>query len=199
MDIWEIDKIFIFIAFVIPGFISIKFYQLLTPGHKAAPSNLLIDAISYSAINYSILLIPIVSVENSSLRTVHPQLYLIFYIFVLFLAPTMWAAIWKKLRESNNFQKNAPHPIPRPWDYVFSQRKPYWIKVFLKNGEVVAGLYAEKSFSSSSPESEQIYLQETWILNDKGGFERAKNQTAGIIILSDQISHIEFTNYGAMK
>ena len=28
MDIWDVDKLVLFIAFVIPGFVSIKTYQL---------------------------------------------------------------------------------------------------------------------------------------------------------------------------
>jgi len=34
MNIFEIDKLIIFIAFVIPGFISIKVYNLLSPTQK---------------------------------------------------------------------------------------------------------------------------------------------------------------------
>ncbi|HBZ5598803.1 TPA: hypothetical protein OOF66_002534 [Morganella morganii] len=64
----------------------------------------------------------------------------------------------------------------------------------MKDGSVIAGRYAEKSFASSAPAPEQIYLEETWILNEKGGFERAKKQTAGVIILSSEISHIELRN-----
>ncbi len=66
--------------------------------------------------------------------------------------------------------------------------------ITLKDGSIIAGRYAEKSFASSAPASEQIYLEETWVLNDNGGFERAKNNTAGVIILSDEISHVELRN-----
>jgi len=195
MDIWEIDKLFIFIVFVIPGFISIKFYQLVTPGHKSNTSNLLIDAISYSAINYAILLIPIFFTESSNLKDTYPWLYCFFYMVVLFIAPILWVFIWKKLRSSNNFQKNAPHPIPLPWDFVFSQRKKYWVKVYLKNASVIGGLYGEKSFSSNAPEPEQIYFQEGWIINETGGLERPKKMSEGVIILSSEISYIELIKY----
>jgi hypothetical protein len=103
--------------------------------------------------------------------------------------------IWKYLRTREFFQRNAPHPTEKPWDYVFSQRNPYWVKITLKDGTTIAGRYADKSFASSAPAKEQIYLEETWILNDKGGFERVKNDSAGVIILSSEISHIELRNY----
>ncbi len=194
MDIWEIDKLALFLAFVIPGFISIKVYQLAFPGTERATSDQLIDAIAYSSINYALLIIPIISIESGNLQESYRFLYYLFYVFVLFIAPIIWVLIWKHLRTRDFFQRNAPHPTAKPWDYVFAQRKPYWVKVTLKDGAIIAGRYADKSFASSAPAPEQIYLEETWVLNDKGGFERAKNDTAGVIILSDDISHIELRN-----
>ena len=75
---------------------------------------------------------------------------------------------------------------------MFAQRKPYWVEVFLKNGNVIAGLYANNSSASSAPAPEQIYLEETWVLDVDGKFERAIADTAGVIILTSEISHIEF-------
>lgn len=191
MDIWDVDKLALFIAFIIPGFISIKAYQLLFPSATISTSDQLVDAIAYSSINYAVLIFPILGIESSQLKTIHPFLYYVFYIFVLFLAPILWVFIWRFLRTREFFQRNAPHPTAKPWDYVFSQRKPCWMKVHLKDGTIIAGRYAEKSFASSAPAEEQIYLEETWILNENGGFERAKNNTTGVIILSSEISHIE--------
>lgn len=191
MDIWEIDKLALFLAFVIPGFISIKAYQLVFPGTERATSDQLIDAIAYSSINYALLIFPIISIESGNLHESCRFLYYLFYVLVLFIAPIIWVLAWKYLRTRDFFQRNAPHPTAKPWDYVFAQRKPYWVKVTLKDGTKIAGRYADKSFASSAPAPEQIYLEETWILNDNGGFERAKNKTAGVIILSNEISHIE--------
>jgi len=194
VDIWEADKLILFIAFVIPGFISIKAYQLLFPGVTVPTTDQLIDAVAYSSINYALLIFPILGVEKSSLKEVHPTLYYIFYLFVFFIAPIAWVLIWRFLRTRKFFKRNAPHPTAKPWDYVFSQGKPYWAKVHLKDGTIIAGRYAEKSFASSAPAQEQIYLEETWVINEKGGFERPKNNTEGVIILSSEISHLELRN-----
>ncbi|WP_201510401.1 DUF6338 family protein [Psychrobacter alimentarius] len=195
MGIWEIDKLILFIAFVIPGFISIKAYQLLCPGSERNTSDQLIDAIAYSSINYALLFSPIITIESGSLKNVHPSLYYMFYVFVLFVAPIIWVLVWRYLRTKEFFLRNAPHPTKKPWDYLFSQRKPYWVEVFLKNGNVIAGLYANNSSASSAPAPEQIYLEETWIMDADGKFERAIADTAGVIILTSEISHIEFRKY----
>src|SRR5690606_40625695 len=67
MDIWQTDKLVLFLAFVIPGFISIKCYQLAFPGTARPSSEQLVDAIAYSCINYAVLAVPIVLIERSTL------------------------------------------------------------------------------------------------------------------------------------
>lgn len=191
MNIWEIDKLFLFIGFVIPGFISIKLFELLFPAQVKDSSKQIVDAVAYSCINYALLLLPIYIVESKELAEKAPVIYVIFYVCVLFVAPIFWAYLWKALRESERFQKNAPHPTQKPWDYVFSQRKSYWVIVTLKDGVQIAGEYSGKSFASSAPSPEQIYLEKCWKLNSDGDFDREQNQTDGVIILSTEISYIE--------
>lgn len=191
MDIWEVDKLFLFILFVVPGFISIKFYQLFYPGSTVAVSEQLIDAVSYSCINYAFLFWLVQIVEGSQLKSVHGWLYYLFYVFVLVLAPALWVLIWKWVRTRNIFQRNAPHPIAKPWDYVFQQGKTYWVIVYMKDGTRLAGRYGAGSFASSAPAEEQIYLSESWVMeNDL--LHHAVDRTAGVLILSAEISHIEF-------
>ncbi|KAB8195640.1 hypothetical protein FKV24_005050 [Lysobacter maris] len=192
MDIWGADKLVLFLAFVIPGFISIKCYQLAFPGTERPSSEQLVDAIAYSSINYAILAVPISLVQRSELLQARAFLYYLFYIFVLFLAPVLWVLIWKYVRTRDFFQRNAPHPTAKPWDFVFQQRKSSWVKVTLRNGTIVAGRYAGKSFTSSAPADEQIYLEETWVLGERGQFVRKVSRTSGVLVLSGEISHIEF-------
>lgn len=192
MDIWETDKLLIFIGFVIPGFVSLKIYGLLQPSAPKESVNQLIDAISYSCINYALLFFPIYMVEKCQIQSAFPISYILFYAFVLFGAPVIWPFILMNLRTTKFFQRAMPHPTEKPWDYVFGQLKPYWVIVTLTDGKKIAGKYCTSSFASSSPAPEQLYLEEAWTMNDEGGFERKRTQTAGIMILSPDIATIEF-------
>lgn len=191
MDIWEVDKLIIFIAFVVPGFISLKTYELLQPGLAKDSSQQVVDAVAYSSINYALLLWPIYTVERHNLQASYPTLYALFYVFVLLVAPIVWAWMFRWLRTTQLIQKSLAHPTGKPWDYVFSQRKPYWVIATLSDGRQIAGRYDEKSFASSSPATEQIYLEEAWMLNEDGGLERPRVDSAGIIILSQDIVTLE--------
>jgi hypothetical protein len=194
MDIWEADKLVLFIAFVIPGFISLKFYQLLYPGVLRNAADQLVDAVAYSCINYALLLWLILAVEDGRLHDVHPGLYFLFYIFVLFVAPIGWVLLWSWMRTWEIFQKNAPHPVAKPWDFVFQQRKQYWVIVYLKNGEQIGGKFSSKSFASSAPAEEQIYLEEVWLV-ENGVLQRAVKESAGVLVVASEISRVEFLNY----
>lgn len=191
MNIWEVDKLFLFIAFVVPGFISLKTYALLQPTQVKDTSQQLIDAVAYSSINYALLMGPIYLVEHLNLRSSYPTLYVLFYFVVLLVAPIAWAWAFLWLRKTQFLQRSIAHPTGKPWDFVFGQRIRYWVIATLSDGRQVAGRFDSKSFASSSPAAEQIYLEEAWVLSEGGGFERVRSDTAGIIILAKEIATLE--------
>jgi uncharacterized protein DUF6338 len=199
MNIWELDKLIVFIGFVVPGFISLKTYELLSPTALVASSKQVVDAVAFSSMNYALLSWAILLVERSQLSQNAPVLYGGFYLVILFLAPIAWASLWHCLRRTQWFQSRAPHPTELPWDFLFSQRKHYWMVVTLKSGSVVAGLFREESFASSSPADRQLYLQEQWLLDDQGGFDRPVVQTAGVIVATSEIETVELKYNGEDK
>ena len=194
MDIWEIDKLVLFLTFVIPGFVSLKAYQLLVPGPVRNSGDQLIDALAYSSINYAVLWFPITWVESGRWSTSAPLAYYAFYLLVFFLAPILWVLVWKFLRTRRWVSNRLPHPTGKAWDFVFEQRKTLWIRVVLENGTIIGGWYGPGSFSSSAPAEEQIYMEHAWVMSDDGQFVRPKKGTAGVLILSKQIAYIEFKN-----
>lgn len=196
MNIFDQDKLILFLMFVIPGFVCLKTYELISPSTTIRDSSKqIVDAVAYSCINYGLLFSPIAAVQGLKVFEEHGNLYFVFYFFVLFIFPVILVFSWRWLRTTRIVLKAAPHPTGRPWDFVFSQKDEYWVRVTLKNGTVIGGKYSTHSFASSAPDQEQIYLEERWILNDKGVFKRPVNRTAGIILLSSEISHVELQDY----
>lgn len=64
--------------------------------------------------------------------------------------------------------------------------------VHLKNGEKVAGMYDEDSFTSSYPEVPEILIEEVWAINDKDEPIEPIQPRRGVIILGSDISRVEF-------
>lgn len=191
MDIWEANKLIFFIAFVVPGFISLKTYALLQPTQVRDSSQQVIDAVAYSSVNYALLLVPMYLVESYGVRTGHPVLYVFFYTFVLLIAPVLWACGFLWLRKTEILQRSIAHPTGKPWDFVFSKRVCYWIVVTLNDGRQIGGYYGRHSFASSNPSPEQIYLEKCWVIGEGGGFDRERSNTAGVIILAKDIVTLE--------
>ncbi|MBY8036382.1 hypothetical protein KW477_00235 [Vibrio fluvialis] len=192
------EQLLLFVYFVVPGLISIKAYELYYPSQKKEASRLLIDSITFSCINYvfSLWIINFVETSPVQFRENLSFLYYLAYVFVLFISPVLLVVIWKKIRESDRFKSstNNLHPIEKPWDYFFSQGQCCFVKVTMKNGDVIGGRYAAQSFASSAPAEESIYLEERWLVKENGAFERPVDRTLGVLILASEISHIEFKN-----
>ncbi|WP_435927539.1 DUF6338 family protein [Dryocola sp. BD613] len=192
MDIWDFNKLFIFILFVVPGFISIKVYEALHPSVKKDSSKIIIDAVAYSCINYALWFLPVYFSEKNDLFNYSSFLYYSLYLFVFLISPLLLPVTLHKLRLSQFFRKRLPHPVGRPWDFFFRNAPACWVIITLKDGKRIGGLYSGNAFASSSPEPEQIFLSESWHVNEDGGFERRKERTLGILVLTTDILTIEF-------
>lgn len=197
MDIFDSNKLFLFIVFAIPGFIAIKTYSLLCPNQEKDSSALVIDAITYSCINYAILG-PFIYLylEKNDWKFDLSFESCTFYIFAIIILPALLALFWLWLRNLEWIRKRAPHPIAKPWDFVFSNiNKSYYVLITLSDGRKIAGEYSSNSFTSSYPEEPQIYLEKAWLVNEDNGFDREVNETEGVLILGSDIQTIEFFKY----
>jgi len=192
MDIWNINDFMLFLIFFIPGFISIKIYDLLIPSERRDFSVTFIEAIGYSAINFGLLSWLILIIHSNNFYSVHRTWYVIFLVVILFIFPALLPIIFKALLSWKPITKHVIHPIPKPWDYVFGKGESYWIIIHLKNGKMVGGVYDEQSFASSFPAEEQIYLEKVWKINEEGVFLEQIDRSEGIIVTRDEISSVEF-------
>ncbi|ENG2946825.1 hypothetical protein ABTU80_001056 [Enterobacter cloacae] len=192
MDILEKGKLFLFVLFIMPGFISMRVYRLFHPAPDNDTSKILIDVVSYSCINYSFLLIPIYLVEINGFFFTHPFLYYLFYFLVLIIIPVLLPILLLKARQSPRIRQKLPHPMARAWDYFFSTNQCCWVLVTLKNGKKYGGLYSYNSFATSRPEPEQLYLEKHWALDEEGDFDHELTDTLGILILTNEIESVEF-------
>ena len=190
MDIWGADKLLIFIVFVIPGFISIKAYDLIFPGVHQESSKQIIEAVTYSSLNYALLLWPIMAVETSLWKILHPNLYALFLHFVLFGMPVLIFG-WAQLRTRSWFQNLAAHPTQKPWDYVFAKRKSYWIKVVLKDGTKLGGKYWKIHLLRAHRQTSKSFWKNRGSLTIRAVLKDRKIGRQGIMVISSEIAYIE--------
>ncbi|MGC9222968.1 MAG: DUF6338 family protein [Terracidiphilus sp.] len=192
IDIWSADKFTLFVIFFLPGFISMKVYDLMVPGVPREASRSLLEAISYSTLNFGVLFWLIAWIQTNDFYHRHFILYSLAIAMIMVAIPACWPFAYLKLASWQPIAKHFTNPIQKPWDYVFGKRNPYWIIVHLKNGLRIGGRFATHSFASSNPAEEQIYLEEVWTLDEEGRFLKKIEQTRGIIIMQNEIRAVEF-------
>lgn len=194
MEIWELNKMVLFLIFVLPGFISLVIYDYIIPKEKRDFSKSIIEIVCYSTLNF-IALFPLiyVNIKYDYYNTNTFLLYLSLLI-VFIVLPILWPIIFTKFTHTKFFKSHFLHPIAKPWDYFFGKKESAWVIVHLKSGKMIGGWYGEDSFASSYPDEEQIYLEKVWKLDQTGVFLSEVDQTKGVIISSDEISSIEFFN-----
>ena len=193
MNIWELDRIVLFLLFFIPGFISLKVYDLLVPREFRDFSRSLFEAVGYSALNYAVLMPLIVLIHAGDFPIQHPAWYLFALFLILVVFPMLWPILSYRVSTSRIGTRFIVHPMRKPWDYVFSRRQVYWIIVHLRDGRKIGGRFDRKSFASSYPADEQIYIEEVWQLDEDGKFQSdgQVERSQGILVMNDDILAVE--------
>jgi len=193
MNIWEIDKVFLFLVLVLPGFISLKVYDSLIASDKRDFSKAIVEIVCFSVLNFAALSWLLVYISGVEFVKNHPIQYWVVIFLVFLVFPVLWPFFYLKLTKTKLFKKYMLDPRKQPWDAVFSNKdESYWVVIHLKNGKKIRGKYATNSFASAYPSERQIYLEELWEPNEKGGFKSKVVRTKGVIVSQDEISLIKF-------
>jgi hypothetical protein len=85
------------------------------------------------------------------------------------------------------------------WDFAFRrlQTRGSWLRIRLKEeGGVLLGQFGPDSVASSTPGSRDLYVQETWPVDDNGRPLPDAEPTPGVWIAGEQILLVEFLGAG---
>ena len=93
-------------------------------------------------------------------------------------------------RKILNFKLFEQNSVPTAWDSVFTDIKPCWVIVTLKDGSKVYGFLGQGSHVSSDHEERDIFISHT-VVKKETKLEIVPN-TAGVYIKDDEIRTIEF-------
>ena len=198
---WEPDKLILFLLFFIPGFISLKVYDLFIASERRDFSKAWFDAVTYSALNYGFFSWLLFLMQQYNWAANCPWGYYVALLIIIFVAPICWPGILLKAMKCEKIRDKIKtlHPISKAWDYVFDKKEPCWVIITLKDGRKIGGVYGFNSFASSFPAEEQIYLEQALKLDEQGRFKNAIAQTTGIIVLGREIVAVEFLSMEGAK
>lgn len=108
----------------------------------------------------------------------------------------LWA--WGKLREAwpllDKLGLFTVDPAPTAWDWLFSKRLRHYVRLTLNDGSMVGGYMDSKSYASSYPSQEDLYIQEVWDLDENGWLKAPRPHLPGLWISGEKVRLIEFFN-----
>lgn len=184
--------IYMFMLFVVPGFVSVKVYGMLIASARRGWQETLLDAISYSCVNFALVSWPLHLATQSSLASNSPGLYYALLALFFILLPACWPFVGNWLRDRRLFRGALLAPDPTAWDQLFrTSKKAMWVVAYMKDGTRLAGIYGEGSGASSYPEPQDIYLQKRFAVGDDGRLQPVP-RSRGVWLSKDSFDFLEF-------
>jgi hypothetical protein len=123
--------------------------------------------------------------------------HLLFFVLILlgiFATPILLAYILHRLELRGTLKTLRPEPSPTPSDWLFSggTDDQYYVRFHRKEGKDLGGYFGKNSFAASSPDGQEIYIEEVWRLDEDGRFIERVEGTRGAIVNREDCELIEF-------
>jgi hypothetical protein len=83
---------------------------------------------------------------------------------------------------------------PSAWNFA-TKSGSAWVRVHLKDGSIIGGVYEDNSFADDTDEKD-LFLERVYNLTEAGNFDTVVQDTAGVWIPHDVISHVMFFRVG---
>lgn len=184
------------LSYVIPGLVGVRIWGLLHPYGKQTPNETILNAVVFGAICYSLIsFFPDAVTLGNETHSITINIAQPPSIFAIVVIPFLIAKAWSAL--SQKFLFFNRHPSKIAWDYTFGsylndKSEALILCIHLKNGKVIAGQLEREAFFSDLPDNYQILLDIEYHVDEDGFPTGPKNGSAGILVMDDEISFIQF-------
>jgi hypothetical protein len=194
----SIPDLYFVISVFVPGFIYHGVLRQFVPLRQNRQIELiLLSFLTATAFNYA-LCSPIIFWLITGHLINYPIIEACLWFTVLFIVPILLAIFQAQVVQKDwlnwiyRILRLRPiNPIPTGWDWIFSRTGPCFLLVTLKSGTSIAGYFGELSMASSDPESQDIFIEKTYIIGSNGQWA-VVNGSEGVHINGSEIAFIEF-------
>lgn len=181
----------IFLAFIVPGFLSMRVYGLLLPGDEPSLKENILEALAFGIVNFVIMYwaISLLIDQEFSSRSRLANYSLV--VLTFFVTPLVWPVLLKLILGRLAKWNIVLYGYRNAWDDFFLRRESCWIIVHLKDGRRIGGWFGESSYAGLYPNSGHLSLQELWRLDEDGRFIERIPQSRGVILRPDDYRFVE--------
>lgn len=191
------ENFYLILVFIVPGVIALFVRSKFITGRAPSTAENFLTFLVLSLIYYSFTIFFI----QRALAVTSPWLAKsAIWILLVLVGPAIFGLVLGIAAQkewgawlANKFDLSIVHIIPTAWDWRFGRmpRDGMFAMVTLTNGDRVAGLFGTNSFASSDTDERDLYLEEEYVVNEKGQWEE-RPEKVGILIPAREIRYIEF-------
>lgn len=143
-------------------------------------------------------------------RTVDLHVAGVWALVTLFVIPAalsvlvFWGSRWEwpkrllsvsdETRHRWKWARSAYHPVPRTWDFAFTDIEPGYVRVLTGDGKWYGGWFGEQSLAASFPEEPSLFIEQPWDMTEHGDFRRKQESSRGTWVRCDDARVVELVS-----
>ena len=177
---------------ILPGYIISCVIRKVMPMSKKDKFYYVLECFLYSLLFLIFAYLPI-KFFNEKIN--NKSLFWFVMLFFIFVASIVLGLLLAHIYQQRIFDRilrffglKTIISIPSSWDYFFSKQEPYFVILTLRDGAKIYGYYGENSYSSSSIDERDLYIERIF-KNEKW---EEDIYSAGFYVNKDNIQYIEF-------
>jgi hypothetical protein len=187
----SMDSVGLFLLAVFPGLVSLHVYRLILPAHPIRWSDIAVQGLFYSLLNFGLLFPLVLFAANVANQDSHPVGYWLSIAILLVGAPCVWPLLLRSLLNAKWIRTRVQLPYPTAWDFFFGRREPCFVLLTLSDGTRLGGYWGPLSYATSFPNDGDIYLEAVFRVEGDGVFHERVPGTLGTLVRKDQYKYIE--------
>lgn len=194
MDLPAVDPadLELFATFIVPGFITVKIWDLMAPTTRRDFSKMVIELVAYSMIFFPVVEFLRSAMQGASWDADLPLLYAIAFLGTIILIPAFFTWLFYRFWVRVARKTGAATPVPTAWDYAFTRPGPFWVYFHMKEGPIVAGFFGDGSSAGTGVTAREVFVRDLRYVDDQGNISKAQTPPVNALIRQEDCTLIEF-------
>jgi len=186
-------QLLLFAALIVPGFISLRMYEMRAGGEHRKANEVVVDVVVYSALTDLVALAVFVAIQRFVPASARMTAEVVLALPVFVVLPAFVGSVWFDVRRQLAGIGVLADPAAKSRSVLPStdERDGYAVIVTLRTGRRIGGRIANSV--DFRLEDDDVYLNEVWTLDEQcATFISKVPGTAGLYVRKAEYETIEF-------
>jgi len=190
MELLDIDKLRLFLSFVVPGLVVLYVRAQFLTGRLPAFGEGVVAYVAVSCVYYAFALPLLIASQHAT-----GILLILVWITLTLIGPALMGFLLglniRKGWTQNLLAKygiGTIHPVDTAWDWRFAGKPGGWVMAVLKDGTKWFGYLGTNSFLSSRPAERDIFIQQVYEVDENNTWTP---RVSGVWIAHGELQSLE--------